>query len=154
MFWSIVAAVMLAVPVAPSQSLASVRSPLAALRTCLADSTSGKDRKDLATWVFLGMAAHPEIRQHASADLPAAMDESSRKIAALVTRLLTDSCVDETRAVVNGGGSTSASFQAAFESLGQLAMQELMADKSVNQSMTLFQQYLDRKRFTEVFGNK
>ena len=31
-------------------------------------NTSGKDRKDLARWIFLAMAAHPEMKQHASAN--------------------------------------------------------------------------------------
>ena len=35
-----------------------------ALSRCLADNTSGRDRKDLARWVFFAMAAHPEIKQY------------------------------------------------------------------------------------------
>ena len=42
----------------------------------------------------------------------------------------------------------------AFESLGQLAMQELMADKSVTESIGLFERYLDQKRFEELLGGK
>ena len=33
-----------------------------ALGRCLADNTTGRGRKDLARWVFVSMAAHPEIR--------------------------------------------------------------------------------------------
>jgi hypothetical protein len=151
MFWPIVAASLLAAPVAAA---AQIPEPVETLGRCLADSTSGKDRKELAKWVFLGMAVHPEMRQFASADLATAADESSRTIAALVTRLLTDSCASETQTVIRAGGSTSTSFQVAFERLGQLAMRELMSDKSVNESMTLFQRYLDRKRFEEAFADK
>lgn len=128
--------------------------PVDALSRCLADNTSGKDRRDLAKWIFLSIAAHPEIRQYASGNLASATDESSRSIAALFTRLLTESCVNETKAVVKAGGSTATSFQFAFEGLGRLAMQELMADKSVNGSMLLFQRYLDQKRFADVLNPK
>ena len=123
-----------------------------ALKTCLADNTSGKDRKDLARWIFLALAAHPELKQDAGSNLAAAGDESSRTMAALVTRLFTESCVNETRAVLQSGQTQSLQF--AFEGLGQLAMRELMADKSVQASMNLFQRYIDQKRFTEALTAK
>ena len=50
----------------------------------------------------MAIAAHPEIQQYASANRSAAADESSRRMAALVTRLLTESCANETKAVVKG----------------------------------------------------
>src|SRR5579863_8064334 len=70
---------------------AQAQESVDALRTCVTDNTSGKDRKDLAKWVFFAMAAHPEIKPYAQANVSAAADESSQKMAALVTRLLTDS---------------------------------------------------------------
>lgn len=33
-----------------------------ALGSCLADNTTGKDRKELARWIFVAMSAHPEMR--------------------------------------------------------------------------------------------
>lgn len=127
--------------------------PVDALKTCLADNTSGKDRKALARWIFLAMGTHPEMRQHASAIAATAADETSRTMAALVTRLLTDSCVNETRAVVKLGQGAQ-SLQHAFEGLGQLAMQELMADKAVQDSMSLFERYLDQQRLTDALAGK
>jgi len=123
-----------------------------ALKQCVADNTSGKDRKELAKWIFLAMAAHPEMKQYANADA-AAVDQSSRTIASLVTRLLTESCLSETRAVMQGGQG-SRSFQFAFEGLGQLAMFELMADPSVQTNMSVFQRYIDQKRFNEALAPK
>ena len=122
--WFIVA-VMLAIP-----TLAQAQEPIAALKTCVTDNTSGRDRKDLAKWVFFAMAAHPEMKPYADTKVAAAVDESSQKLAALVTRLLTESCVNEVRAVMKTGQGSQA-LRYAFESLGQLAMQELMADKTV-----------------------
>ena len=147
MFRSFIVAVMLALSVA-----AQAEQPAEALKTCIADSTSGRDRKDLARWVFLAMAAHPEMKQHASADAATAADQSARKMAALVTRLLTDSCVNEARAVVKIGGTNP--FGSAFENLGQLAMQELMADKSVQDSMGLWTRYFDQKNVRDELEGK
>ena len=132
--------------------LAQDQQPIDALKTCVSDSTSGKDRKDLAKWIFLAMAAHPEMKLHASDNAAAAADQSSRTVAALVTRLLTDSCVNEARAAMKSGGAQS--FQIAFEGLGKLAMQELMADNAVKESMGLFARYADQKRITEVLMGK
>ena len=123
-----------------------------ALKTCVADNTSGKDRKDLAKWIFLAMAAHPEMRPLAGADVATAADESSRAMAALVTRLLTVSCANETRAVMKTDAARS--FVLAFEGLGVLAMQELMNDKSVKDAMGVFERYLDQKRFAEAIAGK
>jgi hypothetical protein len=52
-------------------------------------------------------------------------------MAALVTRLLTESCLNETKAVLQSGQSQS--LQLAFEGLGQ---------------------YVDQKRFTEALTAK
>lgn len=129
------------------------QAPVNTLTTCLADSTSGKDRKALAKWIFLAMAAHPEMKQHATADVAAAADEASRAMAAMVGRLLTEACVTETRAVIAGGQGSKA-LELAFLGLGQLAMQELMTDKAVQDSMGLFERYLDQKRLSEALAVK
>jgi hypothetical protein len=142
-----IVAVLLAVSV-PAQA----QSPPEALGRCFADHTSGKDRKDLATWIFLAMAAHPEIKQHASATAPAAAEENARTVGALVTRLLVDACANETRTVITLGGAGG--LQLAFQSLGQLAMLELMTDKSVTEAMGIFERYLDKKRLGELAAGK
>jgi hypothetical protein len=139
---------------APAQGpSAQPRPPVDALRGCLADSTSGRDRKDLAKWIFLAMAAHPEMKQHAGAGTAAAGVESSKAVAALVTRLLTDACAKEAKAVMATGDAGTA-MRLAFEGLGQLAMAELMTDKAVEEAMGGFAKYLDRERFTEALTPK
>jgi hypothetical protein len=97
------------------------------------------------------MAAHPEIKQYADANAAAAADESSQKMAALVTRLLTKSCVSQVRAAMNTSQG-SQSLRLAFETLGQLAMQELMADDSVHEAMSSFQRYVDQAQLKEALA--
>jgi hypothetical protein len=121
------------------------------LQACLADNTSGKDRKDLARWIFLALSAHPEMKQYVNAGAPTAADESSRTVAALVTHLIADSCPTEAKAAMKGGGQA---LTVAFEGLGRLAIQELMADKSTNESLSQFSRYLDQKRLQEALVDK
>jgi hypothetical protein len=142
MFKSVVAALLLAL------ALPSLGSPQAeALGRCLTDSTTGKDRKDLARWIFLAMAAHPEIRQLSNADA-AATQASSRTAGQLFTRLLADDCPAQTRAAVQAGGAMA--IQLAFQTLGQVAMQELMANPDVATSMADFQRHIDQPRLAPL----
>lgn len=114
-----------------------------ALSACLSDNTNGKERKDLARWVFLGMSAHPEIRSLTTADAKTRL-ESQKWMAALVTRLLSDNCAAQTKAAVASEGS--AGMQAAFRSLGELAMRELMSNGDVAAALSGYEQFLDRKK--------
>lgn len=122
-----------------------------ALTTCVADNTTGKDRKDLAQWIFVAMTVHPEIQPFSNVT-EANRDELDKKMAALATRLITESCRTEAKAAIEKEGSES--FNAAFGSLGKLAMQELMSDPSVNSSFTRYAKYLDKAKFDSAFAKK
>lgn len=122
-----------------------------ALGQCLSDSTSGKDRKDLAKWIFVSMSAHPEIRQLGAAS-PEAADATQRTMGALVTRLMAENCPKEMRAAVKADGPNGA--KAAFEYLGKIAMQELMTNTQVNESIGGFEKYLDKARVEKVLKSE
>lgn len=127
-------------------------APPDALSRCFADSTTGKDRKDLARWVFLAMAVHPEIKQYSSPDAAKAADDTDKMMANMVTRLLTESCAQQTQTAFKQGGP--AAVQSAFQLLGQLAMQELMSDPKVAASMSSFQKYVDQNKLNPIFGGR
>jgi ABC-type transporter MlaC component len=127
------------------------QSSTGALSQCLADSTSGKDRKDLARWVFFAMASHPKIKQFTSAAATAAEDETHKVMAGLFTKLLADSCLRQTQAAYKEGGAKA--IEIAFQTLGQLAMQELMTNPDVSASMGRFEKQLDQSKLAKVFGN-
>lgn len=130
-------------------SVACRASPeVEALSRCIADSTTGKDRKDLARWLFTAMSSHPDMRS-ISAVSPEAIDEAAIVAGGLFTRLLADSCPKEVRAAMRVGGSRA--IQTGFQTLGQLAMQELVADKDVAASMAVLERYLDRNKL-EALG--
>lgn len=130
-----------------------VVTPVNELKSCLAQSASAKERKELVRWTFLALAAHPDIKAHASATAERDREESSKTVAALVTRLLTEACVDQARAVM-ATGEGQASMEQAFGSLGEMAMMELVVEKSVQGAMMRFITFLDQERMTEAFAKK
>ena len=120
-----------------------------ALAACLADSTTGKDRKDMARWVFTVMASHPDMKT-LSVVKPSDREEMDKKLAALFTKLMTETCPVQARAAMEKEGA--AAFQGAFSVFGQLAMQELMSNPAVNASITEFTKYLDKAKIDAVFS--
>lgn len=122
----------------------AMASPAAeAVSLCLTDSTTGKDRKDLARWIFLAMAEHPEIREFAKVPT-AAGDESARAVASLFTRLIVDNCPKQIEQLVQADGPESLS--AAFGFLGKVAFQELVTNEQVSRSIQQYQRYIDRAK--------
>lgn len=138
--------------IAVASLCAAILSPMPALAgpdaevlgACLADNTSGKDRKDLARWIFLAMAAHPDLRDLTAADDRLRTD-SNKGMASLVTRLLTVDCVVQARTAVQSEGG--AGMSSAFKSLGELAMRELMSNPNVTAAVMGYTPFIDRKKF-------
>jgi len=96
------------------------------------------------------MAAHPEIKQYASPALGPASEETHKTMAATFTRLLADTCPTQTQAALKQGGSKA--IEIAFQTLGQLAMQELMSNQDVNASMGKFEKFLDQTKLQKALG--
>lgn len=132
--------------------VASAESYEQALSKCLAENTTGKERKQFAHWVFLAMGAHPEIKQHLSPSAAAAADEANKTLARTFMRLVTENCVKEARSAYENGGAVA--FQSSFGVLGQLAMQELMGDRAVAESMSAFEKYLDAEKLNQALVAK
>jgi hypothetical protein len=133
-------------------SSAYAQSASEALAQCLAENTSGRDRKDLARWVFFAMASHPEIRQYAAPSLTTDELKTHKAMADLVTRLLAESCLEQTQqAIVSGGSKT---VEVAFRTLGELAMRELMSNPAVGESMSRFEKQIDQSRLGKAFGGR
>jgi hypothetical protein len=121
------------------------------LGRCLADNTTGKDRKDLARWIFLGIASHPEIRSLSNATA-ADLEASSRKTGELFTRLIAEACAKEISAAVQADGPLS--LQQAFGVLGQVAIQELVNHPDVQAASSMFARFIDEKRINAVIERK
>ncbi len=119
--------------------------------TCLTDSTSGRDRKDLVKWIFLAISKHPEISSLASSG-PADDEESNRRVGELFTRLIADDCPAEINKMITEHGASSISL--AFEVLGSVAMQELMVHPDVQGVFSGLEKYSDQERIAPVLKPK
>jgi hypothetical protein len=122
-----------------------------ALSNCLADNTSGKERKDLARWMFLAMAVHPEMRELSNPSKEV-RESASRLTGQLFTRLLTENCLTQVRALSRDGATNG--IVSSFEFLGKLAMQELVANKDVNDAISGIDRYVDKVKLEKIFVNK
>ena len=106
---------------------------------CFSDSTTGKDRKNLAKWLFTLMALHPEVSTISTISMKD-REEVEKTVGLLFNRLFTE-CKGEVKASFEAGDTSSA--KAGFEYLGRLAMQELMADGNVNNGYSGVNKYID-----------
>lgn len=128
----------------------AIAGPFAdALGTCLSDNTTGKERKDMARWIYVGMSAHPDM-QPLSKVTDANREELDRMVATIFTRLVTENCRAQAKLAVDKEGS--ASFQTAFGAMGKLAMQELMTNQEVNASFMRYTKYMDSNKINAVFA--
>ena len=121
-----------------------------ALGACMADRTTGKDRKDLARWIFVIMSVHPAL-QDISKVSNNDMNDADKLLGALVTKLLTEDCAPQAKKAMEEG---TESFKSAFAVVGQLAMQELMNDQGVKTSLAGFTNYINKEKMNAVFSKK
>jgi len=130
---------------APATSFAGPATD--AFGACLADNTTGKERKELARWVFLAISAHPQISDISKAT-DAMRDRADHDTASLFMNLVTDRCSAQAAKAYQDEGPQS--FQAAFESLGRVAMTELMSNPQVSASISTFSKYIDSAKVEAV----
>ena len=114
----------------------------AVLGKCIVQNLSGKDRSDLARWVFLSMAVHPETRQFSNAGAQS-REDVSRAVGVLFTRLMTDVCAKEMQEAARAGGPPVV--PSAIQFLTQIGVQELMTNRDVLGTLSTFSQFADRE---------
>jgi hypothetical protein len=119
-----------------------------ALSKCLADHTTDQDRREMARWIFLAMTAHPELKDVSSESIDA-KSGADKFMGELVTKLMSEDCVKETRTATLREGRSAMQF--AFGSLARLAMQELMANPSVTKSVAAFEEHVDQGKIRSAF---
>ncbi len=110
---------------------------------CLVNSTSAEDRTVLVQWIFGVITLHPDLKAMSSVSA-AQRDEMSKKAAALLQRLLLESCRSQTRqALQNEGPQTT---QYAFQVLGQAATRGLFTDPHVVDGTKGIAKYIDEDK--------
>lgn len=114
-----------------------------ALSKCLADSTTGKDRKDMVRWFFTSLSVHPDIQDLANVS-ETVRTSTDKNTAAIIERLITQACREQARLAIKTDGPDA--MRASFKTLGELAAYELFANSSVSKAVSAFSQHLDTSK--------
>lgn len=112
------------------------------LATCFIDSLNGKERKQLVKWIFLSMAAHPDLVAYSSVSEEDRL-KSDKTAGELVTRLFVENCPSQAKKAQK---ADPLAIQKAFEVVGQVAVQELMTNNTVTQAIINYANYADVKK--------
>ena len=120
------------------------------LGTCLIDSLNGKERKQLAKWIYFAIAAHPEMAKFSNIKDDDRV-ETDKYIGKLVTRLLAEDCAFAAKIALK---TDPLIIEKAFELVGQVAMQELMNNQSVNKAVTSYIKYADLNKLRSLVGEQ
>jgi hypothetical protein len=114
---------------------------------CLVTSTSPKDKTDLVRWIFANASLHPDVAGIARVT-DATRDKLNREVASLLEKLVTDTCRKQSQDAFRYEGRTA--FEQSFSTLGQVAMRELMSDKTVSAGFAAFTKYLDKEKLEAI----
>jgi hypothetical protein len=119
------------------------------LSRCLVEKTTVADKNALVRWVLATTTLHPAVQSLAKVN-PAERDRANRDTAQMFVRLLTESCIEQTRQAVKYEGA--AAMQAGFQTLGQVAMAELFADPSVAKGLGELDKLIDAKKLQQALA--
>jgi len=93
------------------------------------------------------MSLHPGVKSLAAVS-PEQRTELNKKTARLMERLVTDTCLAQTREAVKYEGEST--FQTSFGILGQAAVQELFTNPTVAEGLAAFAKEFDEKKLREA----
>lgn len=119
------------------------------LTKCLVEKTTPADKTVLVKWMFAMMSLHPEVSK-LSATTKEVRTQSSKDAARMFEKLLTVTCLDETRTAVKYEGGSI--IEQSFNQLGQVAARELFSNQRVAGGMAEFATYIDKKAMEKAFG--
>lgn len=118
-----------------------------ALSQCLTDSTTPDDRRALVRWIFSAIAVHPDLKEFTTIDA-AKREQIESESVAVFERLIIKDCTAQTRSALMQEGTEG--FQAAFKTLGELAMGGVVEDTQVQASMAQLGERIDKQRVLQA----
>lgn len=113
------------------------------LSRCLVEKTTTADKTLLVQWIFVAMAQHPSVSTMTRIT-PEDIERNNKQAAELLTRLLTETCVEQAKKAIKYEGGVA--IQTSFQVFGQSAARELFADPNVTKVMTGLEQFVDTKK--------
>lgn len=123
-------------------------TPKEQLGTCLVDTLNGKERKNLAKWIYFSIGSHPEMKPFMKAT-DADIQESDEFVGKLITKILVEDCPKELN---TANKSDPLAIQKAFELVGQVAMQELMTNQDTMNAITNYITYTDQDKINAILS--
>ncbi len=119
------------------------------LSRCLVESSTSEDKLTLVKWMFTGMALHPTVKPMAPIT-EEQRDGANKNAAKLFVRLLTETCVAQTKNAVKYEGQLA--IQSSFQVFGQVAGKELLTNPDVAAGMSGLEKHFDSDKLNEVLG--
>ena len=129
---------------------ASAQDSTAKFSSCLIDSLNGKERKELAKWIFMAIAVHPSIESYAKID-KVERENTDKYVGALVTKLLTKLCPSDFKQAIK---DNPLALQQGFELVGKVAMQEIMTNEATMKALAEYVKYADLESISAVTAEK
>lgn len=117
------------------------------LSRCLVGQTTAADKNALVRWVIGTTMLHPAVQSIANVSVEERV-RANRETALLFERLLTESCLAQTRQAVKYEGV--AALQTGFQTLGQVAMAELFANPEVAKGLAELNKLIDAKKLQQA----
>lgn len=117
------------------------------LGACIVAKTSPPDRLALARWIANAINAHPSVAA-TSPTSEADREKIAKETAVIFERLLLTDCRKETVDTITFEGM--AALSASFESLGKVAMEELMTNPAVSRETERMSSHIDPKKFESL----
>lgn len=121
-----------------------------ALGRKLVASTTPAEKAVFVRWLFVAMSLHPDLKDMA-AITPAQREAANKEIAALMTRMLSETCVAEAKLALKHEGQ--AAFESAFSIFGEMAAQDLFGNPKVNEGIAELEKYVDGKAIAAALGS-
>lgn len=118
-----------------------------ALSECLTKSATPEDRRDLVRWIFSAIAAHPDLDGLTRVD-SAQREQAEVAAAAVFERLLAQDCPAQSRQAILQEGMEG--YGAAFKTLGEIAMTDVVTHGDVQQRMTGMVERIDSQRVIQA----
>lgn len=119
------------------------------LAKCLISSTTVDDRNALVRWIFAATSHHPAVKSIVTVSA-AQRDQFDKEVADLFMKLLTQSCLKETKEAIKFEGKEA--IPPSFNLLGQTAGREMVSDPAVAGSMGSFLSHFDKAKLQEALG--
>lgn len=119
------------------------------LSKCLVRSTTEADKTLLVRWMFATAALHPEVKSLATVTANQ-RTELNKKMAGLLEKLLTQTCLSEAQQAVRYEGQST--IEAGFTVLGQVAGRELFANSAVAAGLADLDKYVDKEKLQKAVG--